>query len=173
VFFIVLRFFLRKGSWRWPRRALKKRHLPLARHASSCRSGTEPESHFPVYRREPVARDGQRLEPRSDVVRARSKPGQNPAVFPDMGSDQRLPSPPFGRGPSSSSALVAFVGLATVIARCGVASGLILSQRGQMRRSGQNDLLRTSSAHPRRRLPSSAVVGRHEAGCTRVRGRRR
>jgi hypothetical protein len=43
----------------------------------------------------------------------------NPAVLPNVGSDQRLSSSPFGRGASSSSALLAFVPLATVIARSG------------------------------------------------------
>ena len=42
-------------------------------------------------------------------MRIALEPRTDPAVLPDMGSDQRLPSAPFGRGPPSASAIEALV----------------------------------------------------------------
>jgi hypothetical protein len=50
-------------------------------------------------------------------VRLTLEPRADPAVLPDMGGNQRLPSSPFGRGPSPASALVAFVRAPAVRAR--------------------------------------------------------
>jgi hypothetical protein len=95
-------FLSRKAGWRWPRLAVKKRHLPVAPHASSCRIGTGPEWHFPVCRHKPVARDGQRLDRRSRAVRARTQ-------------DRPSRAPP--HGPRSAPAAVA-VRLQSAVASC-------------------------------------------------------